>query len=142
MRSESAVAAAREYPLAFEEHHSRGNLLHAVGPDWASSLQFHGAQFQRTARNFRWLDAHSRTVIKTAALAAVIALAATTATAPTLKPVISQTAQAVLDGVIPTGHAADGRTQLWLGPDAKPRDVGLSEALASRRDHAGHPQAG
>ena len=41
-----------------------------------------------------------RTVIKTAGLAAVIALAATTATAPTLKPVISQTAQAVLDGVI------------------------------------------
>ena len=42
-----------------------------------------------------------RTVITTCALAAAIALTATTAMAPTLNsPVISQTAQAVLDGVI------------------------------------------
>ena len=61
-----------------------------------------------------------RTVIKTAALAAVIALAATTAT--TLKPVISQTAQAVLDGVILGSSAwpsapidARGRLQLVSG---------------------------
>ena len=63
-----------------------------------------------------------RTVIKTAALAAVIALAATTATAPTLKPVISQTAQAILDGVILGSSAwpsvpidARGRLQLVSG---------------------------
>jgi hypothetical protein len=42
-----------------------------------------------------------RTFITTAALASAIALAATTATAPSLNsPVISETAQAALDGVI------------------------------------------
>jgi hypothetical protein len=42
-----------------------------------------------------------RTVLTTAALAATIALAATTATAPSLNsPFITQTAQAVVDGVI------------------------------------------
>jgi hypothetical protein len=64
-----------------------------------------------------------RTVITTCALAAVIALAATTATAPTLNsPVISQTAQAVLDGVILGSSAwpsvpvdARGRLQLVSG---------------------------
>jgi len=44
MLPESAVPAAREHPLAFEEH--CGNLLHAVGPDRASKLQLHAAQRQ------------------------------------------------------------------------------------------------
>jgi hypothetical protein len=42
MQPESAALAARERPLAFEEHHSRGNLR---GRDRASSLRLHGAQF-------------------------------------------------------------------------------------------------
>jgi hypothetical protein len=45
MWPDSAAPAAREHPLTFEEHHSRGNLLHGVGPDWASSLRLHSAQF-------------------------------------------------------------------------------------------------
>jgi hypothetical protein len=49
MRPESAAPAAREHPLAFEEHHSRGNLRHAVGPDPASSLRLHDVQFPPTS---------------------------------------------------------------------------------------------
>jgi hypothetical protein len=61
-----------------------------------------------------------RALITTAALAMAIALAVTTVTVPTLNsPVISQTAQAVLDGVILGSSAwpsvpvdARGRLQL------------------------------
>ena len=64
-----------------------------------------------------------RTVITTCALAAAIALTTTTTMAPTLNsPVISQTGQAVLDGVILGSSAwpsapiyARGRIQLVSG---------------------------
>jgi hypothetical protein len=62
-----------------------------------------------------------RTIITTTALGAAIALAATTATAPSLNsPVIFQTAQAALDGIILGSTAwpsvsvnAQGRLQLF-----------------------------
>jgi hypothetical protein len=45
MWPESAAPPAREQPLIVEGHRSCGNLFHTVGPDWASTLQLHSAQF-------------------------------------------------------------------------------------------------